>query len=177
MQRLTALIATTALFLAGAPAAHALASPSSNAPIRESYSTPGFMIDIVGHPKIVAPEPVADPIQIRHTSSVKVRYACTSSADIQIGARVSGPSPDHSNRWARFGYPFTAAVCDGKQRVVDLRLTAYHWDDLNFVHGDTVRVGVDLIEYEFVPGLAVPPLPKAALAGSLLANVKITGGR
>lgn len=175
MNRLAALLATTGMLLAVAPAGQALASTTSRAPVNDAYDTPGNQIKIVGRPRLVAPEPQEWSGNERNTSSVTVSYSCApTSANVQIGARVRGPAPDHSNRWARFGYPFTPAVCDGKRHVRELLLTAYYWDDPNFVRGDVVSVGVDLIEYELVEHVGY--MSTAALAGNLLANVKITGG-
>lgn len=147
------------------PAAHADSSSTGGGPIRDAYSSPGYQISVIGRPMIVGPR----------VSAVKVRYQCDPADDVQIGATIAGRA-EQSNRWARFGYPFTPAVCDGKMHVTQVLVNTYPqdvWPTSSFMAGDAVRVGADLIDYETIPG--VGSLPKAALAGHMKANIRIVG--
>lgn len=167
MTRLLALLAGTALLVSNAVAAHAGASTSAGAPLRDQYSTPGHVISIVGRPRILEPT----------VSVVKVRYKCLPATDVQIGARITGRAV-HSNRWARFQYPFTPAVCDGKVHISDVRVNAHpqapSGPSSTFAPGERVQVTADLIDYtEPIPG--VGPLPRASLAGDMQVEVRMTG--
>ncbi len=169
MRRTVASALVAGAFLLGmAPTAHA--APA--APTRESYGTPGYSIDIIGRPKSLAPG----------VSEVGVRYSCLPATDVQIGVKLDAegapPRVTQTNRGARFGYPFVPATCDGKTHVTSVRVTAIPdallFGGINVAPKDHVRVGVDLVDYEAVPG--VGELPLAALAGARVTGVRLVGG-
>lgn len=130
----------------------------------DTYVTAGNMIDIIRHPRVTTAT----------ETSVKVRYRCESAGvDVQLGARVSG-SVVHSNRFARFGYPFTPAECDGRMHVTDLSLHPFGSSITNtaFTRGEDVTVGVDLIAYgPFMDGGF--PSSGTSLAGQRKTDSKI----
>lgn len=149
---LTGAVLTGAL-TAAAPAA---AEPG------DTVKTPADSIVVLGRPMIVSAT----------TTSVTIRYRCTTELLGQIGVRVDG-SVVHSNRWARFGYPFTAAECDGRRHVTTIEVSAYPPADVTttMTPGERVTVSVDLLEYG--PPTSNGPGPVTVLAGHRKTGVRI----
>jgi len=144
--------------LAGSLLAGPLALTAPAVAADDTYSTPGNVLRIVGPPAITS----------GRSSSLAVSYTCTpTDGDVQLSVRFWGSALIQSNTWARFGYPFTPAQCDGTSRTAVLPVTAYPGmpdDRAGFHPGEQVTIAVDLTEYE--PTQPQGPTWRAALAGA-----------
>ncbi|NIZ90340.1 hypothetical protein [Kineococcus rubinsiae] len=139
---------TLSLTAAGASVVVATAAMIFAYPASASAGAPsGAHIDIIGLPHS------RDAVR----SDVKVRYRCYTGGDVQIAARVSGRTVTHSNRWARFGYPFRSATCDGRTHLTTVTVAAQPAaTDATFSPGERVQVAVDLELYAFDPTTQAP---------------------
>lgn len=157
----------TGLRLSMITSTQAAAAGGSSAPVRASYSSPGYSIAIVGHPWVTG----------TGQAVVRVRYSCSQANDVHIGVRVLGQDNVHSNRFARFGYPFQPALCDDFVHVVAVSVAAHAASTAAPLRPrDVVSVAVDLIDYGPSP-VDGPIGAITALAGGLLENVRLRGSR
>lgn len=133
----------------------------TSGPRRDSYSSPGHSIAIVGRPQ------VADTNEV----VVEVRYSCIEANDVQIGVKVFSQANVYSNRFARFGYPFQPAVCDDSVHLVAVTVAAHAASNTApLLPGDIISVSAELVDYG--SSLTAAPTGKTvALAGDLLEGV------
>lgn len=115
-------------------------------------ATAGLLVTAQGRIDVV---PGVTLLPAAGQSSVDLRYRCSPTPyAVQISVAASAPGIRQANNWARFGYPFLSATCDGHDHTATARLSSSPWDHgeqpPSFVLGQAVTVGVDLVQYEHV---------------------------